>query len=703
MRVQRAAVLSLLAGSMAVGFTAALHELAEARQRPIALVRFLAGYYDRRARFVPTAGRNAVNVDRNAVFMFTFSGAVDMGPKMKATLPLTLAEQTALEGEEGFEPGVIQRRVAPDAEARYVCSGTVDTESVQIAAPTAGGGETTARGVFFRVPVPRRRGRLFVNRFTFNPRFAAATFGNPREIDYNPEGLEANTTYNVTVDGGADPADPFNLVRNRGGVPLAARFDAFFETGSGYVQDFTRPEIRETTPTDLASGVASDADIDMSFSEPMDLASFRLPRFQADDEWTVRVAYTDSPSNGFLAGKNILGVMRVKPQTAGNVMQFRPLQGFGPGPYEIAVTITAGVTDLSGNNIIRQQRLVFTTVSDPGAAGAGQLEEPFSDDTFKGVPQPQGDNDSAYWPMATGDGILRTASPASLPVPEKSFDAVSPNGTNNNANLWLGVPIHLHLLFPPNDLGGRPRTLTGFKWYRTTSVGQTYPNTIVQMAHANSVVATSGFSTAAPPGPVATNFRETPTLLFPSAPYTTAAATAANPIPGPTWVRNFNFDGSTALILDIAHGGHGAAVDERWAMDSTYTIGVLTYQVLGTPPGTKSTQVWYFRTNFSYLTPGAEARSLWYDVQLQNARYLPQIVIPTQQPQGTQVVIEWQGAKSDPNNPSVLDPSTITTWVTDVRQLANNPFLRFNVTLKNNLVSREAPTVDTIVEPFTFQ
>ena len=78
MRLQRAAALSLLAGSMAVVTSAALYELAEARQRPVVVLRFLAGYFDRKDRFIPTAGRDSTNVDRNAVLGIAVAVAMEM-------------------------------------------------------------------------------------------------------------------------------------------------------------------------------------------------------------------------------------------------------------------------------------------------------------------------------------------------------------------------------------------------------------------------------------------------------------------------------------------------------------------------------------------------------------------------------------------------------------------------------------------------
>jgi len=109
------------------------------------------------------------------------------------------------------------------------------------------------------------------------------------------------------------------------------------------------------------------------------------------------------------------------------------------------------------------------------------------------------------------------------------------------------------------------------------------------------------------------------------------------------------------------------------------------------------------RTSWHFLSPGAEAQSEWYDVGIANARYLPQQIVPTLQPPGTSVQFLWQGAKSDVSNPNLRDSSSETEFVTDVRQLANHRFLRFQVTLVNNLNTQAAPEIDILTEPYNFQ
>ena len=138
MRFRRALVLGLLAGTLAVAGLTVASEMATARQRPIALIRFLLGYFDAKDRFVPVSGGGggSSDVDRNSIAMFIFSGGADLGRNLKARLPLTLAEQAELEArqaadpnfdpaEEGFEPGVIPTKLSPISTARIVATGSV--------------------------------------------------------------------------------------------------------------------------------------------------------------------------------------------------------------------------------------------------------------------------------------------------------------------------------------------------------------------------------------------------------------------------------------------------------------------------------------------------------------------------------------------------------------------------------------------------
>ena len=721
MSLRRNLTLGLVAGGLAVGGFAAAHGLAEARQNKVVVVRFLLGYYDGAGRFVPTAGRGATNVDRNAIIMFLFSGAIDTGPNARASLPLTIAEQAELDAAQaadpdfdpaanGYEPGVIPRKKSTDRAAFFVATGSVNSTSVSIASPQAGGTAVQAPGQFFKVLKGKSGAAPVENRLMFNPRYAASTFNTPNQIDYNPTGLSASTQHEVFIDGGNNPQQPFELLRNLDGDSLGVAFTTTFTTTNRYVQDFTRPQIRSTSPTDGTSNVTSDADVEITFNEPMDVTSFVTPRFQGDDAWTVNTRYTNNPINGTFQGRNLLLQVRVKPQTGGEVVQIRPIQGFGRGPSEIEVIVRSGVTDISGNNIIRQIQFTFKTVFNASADQAGFVEEKF-DDTFKRDPNfgpattnpPAGDNVLATWNAPGAFSFMKGV------VTDTAFTVVGPNN-NNSVNLFGVIGIQFQNLHLTADMGTRARTITSASWRQSLFSSYTYPAFSLQLGHANDIVAAAGFpgSATTSPGPSPTFYRDTPVVVVPSSSYATAGQLSAGYVALPKFARTFNYDGQNPLILEIAHGGSGVAVPfyngDRWTCDAAFPLQscILTNFNAGVPT-TSITRYWYFDTKFTYLTPGAEAQSLFYDIGRDDARILPQQLVPSIQPQGTSVTFLWQGAKADPASPTSPDLSTLTPWLSDVRQLSTYRYIRFRSTLLNNLATKTAPALDSLLIPFTFK
>lgn len=718
MSLRRNLTLGLVAGGLALGGFAAAHGLAEARQNPVVVVRFLLGYFDGGGRFVPTAGRGATNVDRNAIVMFLFSGAIDTGPNSRASLPLTVAEQAELDAAQaadpdfdpaanGYEPGVTPRKKSTDRAGFYVATGSVNTTSVVIAAPQAGGSLLQAPGQFFKVLKGRHGATPIENRLMFNPRYAASTFNTPHQIDYNPNGLEASTQYEVFIDGGANPQQPFELVRNLDGDGLGVPFSTTFTTTNRYVQDFTRPQIRSTSPTDGTGNVQSDADIEITFNEPMDIASFVTPRFQGDTAWTVNTFYTNNPINGTFQGRNLLLQVRVKPQTGGNVVQIRPIQGFGKGPSEIQVIVSNGVTDLSGNNIIRQIQFTFKTVFNAAADQAGFVEEKF-DNTTKRDPNfgpatsnpPSGDNVLATWNAASSLSFLKGV------VSDTPFIVNSPaQNIGTGVNFFAQFGNQWQNLYTTKDMGARARTITSAAWRASAFSSQTFPNFSLQIGHANDIVAGAGFpgSATVSTGPSPTFYRDTPLVVVPSMTYATAGQLSANYVAFPKFVQNWNFDGQNPVILEVAHGGSGSTVQDRWQCDANFALQTNIYANFATTPAVFGTNRWYFDTRFTYLTPGAEAQSLFYDIGRDDARILPQQIVPTSQPQGTSVTFVWQGAKADPASPTSPDLSTLTPWLADVRQLSTYRHIRFRATLVNNLATKVAPGLDSILIPFTYK
>ena len=262
MHLRRNLIVGLGACALSLGAAAVAQYAAHAAQNPIVVERFLLGYMDKGGRFIPTAGRGATNVDRNALVLFVMSGAVDTGRNIHATLPLTLDEQAELAAKQqadpnydprrdGYEPGVIPRKRSTKPDSTYVATGSVNNVSVVIASSTTSG-LNDAPGQYFKVVRPGTQ-RPVANRFIFNPRYTVATFGKPGEIEANAQGFDATTTYFVACDGGKTPNNPTETVRNLDGYRLAAPFFSSFTTTSRYIQDYDRPEFKSTFPGDQST------------------------------------------------------------------------------------------------------------------------------------------------------------------------------------------------------------------------------------------------------------------------------------------------------------------------------------------------------------------------------------------------------------------------------------------------------------------
>src|SRR5262245_47858366 len=158
-------------------------------------------------------------------------------------------------------------------------------------------------------------------------------------------------------------------------------------------------------------------------------------------------------------------------------------------------------------------------------------------------------------------------------VSDTPFVAASTATAVNSVNLWGVAPIQFQNLYTVTDMGSRARTITSFSWRIGTWLGLSYPNCQVQMGHANDIVAAAGFPgrSTTSGGPSQTFYRDVPVVVVPSVTYSTAAKASGNYVGGPTFAKNFNFDGSNPVILEVSHGGNGST-NERWQCDINYPL-----------------------------------------------------------------------------------------------------------------------------------
>jgi hypothetical protein len=153
-----------------------------------------------------------------------------------------------------------------------------------------------------------------------------------------PSGPLSNATnYTITVTTG---------VKDVAGNAMAAPVTAKFTTIP--IPDTTAPTIISRSPAAGATGVATNAFVTITFSEPMDQATINSTNFKVTDSLSAPVAGTvsyDGPSN---------------------TAKFTPTSPLN-NSAKYTVTVTTGVKDLAGNPLAVQSVSTFTTIADTTA------------------------------------------------------------------------------------------------------------------------------------------------------------------------------------------------------------------------------------------------------------------------------------------------------------------------------------------------
>jgi len=153
--------------------------------------------------------------------------------------------------------------------------------------------------------------------------------------------LAANTIYTATITTGAE---------DLAGNPLAANYVWSWTTGT--TADTIAPTVTLTIPTDLAIGVAINADILATFSEAMDPLTINTATFTLTDGITTvpcDVTYT------------------------GNIATLNPTSNLAADTIYVA-TITTGVQDITGNAMAVEKIWSFKTGTTVPAAGPAPVE-----------------------------------------------------------------------------------------------------------------------------------------------------------------------------------------------------------------------------------------------------------------------------------------------------------------------------------------
>jgi hypothetical protein len=346
--------------------------------------------------------------------------------------------------------------------------------------------------------------------------------------------------------------------------------------------------------------------------------------------------------------------------------------------------ITVGVRDTWGRTSTIPNAFEYTV-------SVGEIEEPFSDNTMEDTAFEPTNGGLAQWnPTAVPGKLVATFGSDEINVPDPHSKSVSSNVFPLNT-----TSMYVVKWYNSKDCGNGG-TLTGFSFVTgtSTSPGAVFSTFTVLIGHNKS---STGLTTSSPR---TANFSDTPVTVINGVSYTLPKSlSTVTPVPYPTFSKTFNYNGKDHIVVDTSQAGGTSS--QSWGVYSGY--GSETHRVWGYPnTGTTSsgsTTSYYYQCALSFRSETSMAQSLFYRSESDFTEYLAPTISPTSQPSGTEVLIEYQGAK---DRAGVPDPLTYTAWTEDPTDLRDNRYIRFRVTFKANLDTEVGPTLENILIPYLY-
>jgi hypothetical protein len=245
---------------------------------------------------------------------------------------------------------------------------------------------------------------------------------------------------------------------------------------------------------------------------------------------------------------------------------------------------------------------------------------------------------------------------------------------------------------------GNAGTVSGYKYFLYSGSAGLTPTLIgmtVQMGHSK----TQGCPFAANAQRSA-SFAGTPVTVISNKDLSVPSVSAGTPISFPAFDKSFGYDGSSSMIVDVQKK-NGTGSNTYWSIASGNSNGARGY---GNPSSRTTiagvTFNYLYQCVFDFRTEASMAQSLWYVTESNDPTYLESVVSPTEQPPGTETVVEYQGAHDD--GTGLPDAATYTTWTQDITDLDGFQMLRFRVRFTANLGTGIGPALEEIVIPYIF-
>jgi hypothetical protein len=618
--------------------------------------------------------------------------------------PLKVTWMSAQRREDWERNAPIEFRFSAPLHKDSLKAGIIE-RAIQISIVTADG-KVRAKGSF-RHPKDKF-GEEIRDRLVFDP-----TKLHPDDTTQNnPFGFQPLTTYDVFI---PTPHESTKFLTSTAKKPILETYESFFTTGERYLREVKQPRftgIPNNTedgsgaldfdpPRQFDGEVPYNARILLYFDEPMSPDSFELGSTIKIVNETLSTPTIDSIVPGTF-----------QPDISAKVWKFVPSFSFGGAGYDIAVTLTTGIRDLSDNPIENPQTIRFRTEFAAGVPTVQVITENFDSQTKM-------DNvlTTAEWaaPQAgvlhggavttdTTNVIISLADPnyaGGLRTRVRDHPFAQQGSTGVGRDQWI---------FTQSEVGASG-AITAIGWGPSSNAlyASDHTKVKVQLGHTQgqslSLSMDNNFDVGAAVK-VADSQYTIPQRASVDPPCSTDAC-AVGFWPLPTFTNVFEFNGKNNLILDVdaslgtnyqitrIYFGPAGFPNRNVFCDTGGNTGVLLQPLIPDMQFTKKR-----RTTIG--------QSTFYDSGQSNPNYSTPIVLPSTQSGGTSILIEYEGAKGIlfpiPGNPNniIPDPTSYTGFLGNTDQLDGYRFVRFRVTCVANVVTGDVPVVNSIAIPFIF-
>ena len=550
---------------------------------------------------------------------------------------------------------------------------SVNSRTIRIGIPTGDDLFLEAPGRFEQpADLPR-------NHILFNPTFTKNNLSNDENDADNPFGLDGDAIYEVEIPAFGDQP---KVLSSESGKMIVKHFHSQFQTSEDYLQTLTQPELEKTEPADGDTGISATADIVLTFSEAMKPDSFILGN-------TIIV-------RNLTLDREVLGILKFSPDAKQVI--FRPVFGYGKGPYQVYIRVKRDVTNLAGNPIPKEARVIFTTALDTAQPDFEDVTEDFETNTMEDTTF-QTAFPLANWDVGVTSGLLSgTLTSGTLEISKGQTMATRTYSWppfawgNSFASQWQTMYTSAEV--------GTARTITGFQWYYRALTSSNVSSVTVNLGHTK----LGGMSTNFPG-----NFSDAPiTVVNNINSYSISNSPTENWMNGPNFSQNWKYNGTDNVVLEIFNTcgtiGWNATWVGLWRVYSPDKLTRSAYTLPAVAGGGTTTATLFYDIRFNYLIDQSEAQSKFYDTGIKTPQFLEVVLFPDlgSQPAGTISSFEFQGAHEDPLNPGNPFLDNLSDWNSDLVKLSGYRFIRFHANFKVNQQTGQVPAYDSLVFPFIF-